>query len=118
MKDVLHNIIAKHVKSEFEYDWQPDESTNRMDWNYYWSFPQPGEDVRHYTDYHEDEPYEPLDKVVNRDDYPEETGGQGELSTVDYWTDTGIHYYILEPSFDNGSHGLENYTFYKDYLDV
>jgi len=125
MRSSIDKIIQKSVMASlkreaiFEYDWQPDHSMN-LDYNYYWSFPMPNDDVNHYTDRHEDEPYETLDEVVDRDKYPEESGGQGELDTVDYWVDTGNHYYVVEPAFDSGYNdsGKHNLQFYKDYLDV
>lgn len=118
MSKLVSSTVRKYLSNIFEYNYQPDSQTMNTDWNYFWSFPQPGDDVNHYTDYHEDKPYEPLDKVVDRDNYPQEAGGQGELDTVDNWLDTGTHYYILSPGFQNGSSDLTNFKFYKDYLEV
>lgn len=118
MSVLLHHIIAKHVKSEFEHNWQPDGTRTVYPYSMYDTFPEPGEDFIHPGG----DPHPTHDnfmwQVVDRDKYPAETGGQGELDTVDNWLDVGNHYFVLEPALENGAHDLpkENLNYFQDYI--
>jgi hypothetical protein len=121
MEKTLFNIVKKHIISMFGYDEPIDDSRSDDPFSMYRVAPDPG-DVLVHPSGGDGDPHPTHDnfmwQVVDRDKYPAETGGQGELDTVDGWIDTGFGYYIIEPAFEQGSHDLpkENLQYFQDYI--